>query len=115
MEEKNETLELQAEREKAGEIEVKPKKFEFSKLITLTALVLWVSVIIFGIVMVAITLDLTGLVVIVGSVDAVVAIVYPTYAKKATAENMIKLKKIYGYDAESVVHEMLRPQDYETD
>jgi len=45
----------------------------------------------------------------------VVAIVYTTYSIKAKAENMIKLKKIYGYDAESVVDAVLREREYYDD
>lgn len=94
------------------EIIVKDKKVEFSKVIAVIAIVMWVVVNIYGMVMMAITLDLSPLMYIVGSVDAVVAIVYTTYSIKAKAENMIKLKRIYGYDAESVVDAVLRKENY---
>jgi len=107
MEENIETVE--------AEVVSTPKKREFSKIIAVIAIIMWIAVNFFGMVMVAITLDTSGLMYIVGSVDAVVAIVYTTYSVKAKAENLIKLKKLYGYDAESVVHDILRPTDYDTD
>ena len=96
-------------------IKGRPKK-EFSKCIAVIAIVMWIVVNVFSMVMIAITMDTTGLMYVVGSVDAVVAIVYTTYSIKAKAENMIKLKKIYGCDAESVIDAILREKQYdETD
>ncbi len=99
------------------EIVVKEKKVEFSKVIAVIAIVMWILVNIFSMVMIAITMDTSSIMYIVGSVDAVVAIVYTTYSIKAKAENMIKLKKIYGYDAESVVDAVLRKEQdcYDTE
>jgi len=94
---------------------VSPNRLEFSKVIAVIAIVMWILVNAFSMIMVAITLDVSGLMYIVGSVDAVVAIVYTTYSIKAKAENMIKLKKIYGYDAESVVDAVLREHEYYDD
>lgn len=87
------------------------KKREFSKTIAVIAIVMWVVVNVFGMVMMAITLDLTPMMYIVGSVDAVAAVVYTTYSIKAKAENMIKLKKIYGDDADGVVEAVLRKEE----
>ena len=124
MDELNETMVLEAERKKHGEerktsheVVEKHHKHEFSKVIAVIAIVMWIVVNVFSMVMVAITLDASGLMYIVGSVDAVVAIVYTTYSIKAKAENLIKLKKIYGYDADSVVESVLRQEQYydETD
>lgn len=119
MEEQNETAILEAERQKAGEcIEtvqgeiVSPKRLEFSKIIAVIAIVMWILVNAFSMVMIAITLDISGLMYIVGSVDAVVAIVYTTYSIKAKAENMIKLRRIYGYDAESIIKDVLHSEAY---
>lgn len=95
------------------EVIVNKKKIEFSKVIAVIAIVMWVLVNVYGLVMMAITLDLSPMMYIVGSVDAVVAVVYATYAHKAKAENMIKLKRIYGYDAESVVDAVMRRDSYE--
>lgn len=115
----DETAILESERQKAGEdqslvqtVEFKPKRLEFSKIIAIIAIVMWIIVNTFSMVMIAITLDISGLMYIVGSVDAVIAIVYTTYSLKAKAENMIKLKKVYGYDAESVVDAVLRSEQY---
>ncbi len=114
-----ETELLEAERQQAGEsqesvraVEFAPKTMEFSKVIAVIAIVMWIIVNAFSMVMIAITLDISGLMYIVGSVDAVVAIVYTTYSIKAKAENMIKLKKVYGYDANSVVDAVLRNEQY---
>ena len=97
--------------EKKPSVEVEKPKREFSKRIAVIAIVMWITVNVYGMIMMAITLDLSPLMYIVGSVDAVVAIVYTTYSIKAKAENMIKLKKIYGFDAESVVDAVLRQRD----
>lgn len=110
----NETEILENERAVAGELiepcvdVIHPKRYEFSKVIAVIAIVMWVVVNMFSMIMIAITLDVSGLMYIVGSVDAVVAIVYTTYSIKAKAENLIKLKKIYGFEAESVVDGVLR-------
>lgn len=111
----DETALLEASRKQAGEnqqelcpIEFKPKKFEFSKIIALMAIITWQAVLIYCGVMMAITLDLSPMPYFIGSVDAVAGVVYVTYSKKAMAENMIKLKRMYGYDAESVVDAVIR-------
>lgn len=83
-------------------------KHEFSKTIAVIGIMFWITVNLYGMIMMAITLDLSSLVYVIGSADAVVAIIYTTYSIKAKAENMIKLKKIYGFDAESVVDSLLR-------
>jgi len=89
-------------------------KHEFSKTIAIIGIVFWITVNVYGMIMMAITLDLASLMYVIASADAVVAIVYTTYSIKAKAENMIKLKKFYGFDAESVVDAVLHPHDYES-
>lgn len=89
-------------------------KHEFSKTIAIIGIVFWITVNVYGMIMMAITLDLSSLMYVIASADAVVAIVYTTYSIKAKAENMIKLKKFYGFDAESVVDAVLHPHDYES-
>jgi len=98
--------------EPAPTIKTRP---EFSKIIAAIGIIMWLTVNVYGMVLMAVTLDLSPLVYVIASVDAVVAIIYTNYSIKAKAENMIKLKKIYGYDAESVIDAILRPQkeDYE--
>ena len=80
------------------------KKPEYSKVISSTAIVFWLIVNVFGMYMMFITLDLSQLMYVVGSADAVVAVVYAVYAQKAKAENMIKLRKVYGSDADYVLN-----------
>lgn len=96
--------------ENAEVIPMPPEKRrpEFSKVIAVVGLAMWIIVNIYGMVLMAVTLDLSSLVYVIGSADAVVAIVYTTYSIKAKAENVIKLKKIYGYDAESVIDALLK-------
>ena len=92
--------------------ELKKKKPEFSKVIAIIGLAMWIIVNVYGMILMAITLDLSSLVYVIASADAVVAIVYTTYSIKAKAENLIKLKKIYGYDAESVVNSIATQNNY---
>jgi len=94
--------------EPAPTIKTRP---EFSKIIAVIGIIMWITVNVYGMIMMAITLDLSSLVYVIGSVDAVVAVIYATYSIKAKAENMIKLKKIYGYDAESILDSVLRKHD----
>lgn len=91
----------------------KKKKFEFSKVVAVIAILMWLTVNLFGMAMTAMTYDLTALVYIIGSVDAVVAIVLGFYYGKAKAENQIKLKIAYGELADEVAKEN-PPAGYET-
>ena len=118
MDDRSETEVLEEERKKAGELSgepeilVKPKKTEFSKVIAVIAIVIWLVVIVFSMIMIAVTLDTSGLIPLFESVSAVVMVVYTTYSIKAKAENMIKLKNIYGGIADSVVNSVLRSDQY---
>lgn len=71
------------------------KKREFSKIMAVIAVTMWLLVNLFGMVVVAITLDASPLAYILPSIDAVVGVVLGFYYWKARAENEIKLKKIY--------------------
>ena len=88
-----------------GPQKVEPKRFEFSKLIVVLAIVMWISVNIFGMTMMALTGDLSPMVYVLGSVDAVMAVVCATYSYKAKAENVIKLKKLYNIDTSDLARE----------
>lgn len=79
------------------------KKFEFSKIVAVLAIIMWVSVNVFGCAMIVITLDTSPLVYIIASIDAVVTVVLGCYYHKAKMENVIKLKKQYGDDADFVI------------
>lgn len=79
------------------------KKPEYSKVISSIAIVFWLIVNVFGMYMMFITLDLSQLMYVVCSADAVVAVVYAVYAHKARIENVIKLRRIYGADADFVL------------
>lgn len=96
---------------------VQKRKPEFSKVVAVIGIVMWLIVNIFGMTMMVVTYDLTPLAYVIGSVDAVVAVVLGFYYWKAKAENQIKLKKEYGELADSVVNELAYetpPVGYET-
>lgn len=71
------------------------KKWEFSKIMALIAIGMWLFVNLFGLGMIVITLDTSPLVYIIASIDAVVAVVLSFYFWKARAENKIKLEQNY--------------------
>ncbi len=75
------------------------KKYEFSKIMAVTVILVWLAAIIYAFVMMRITFDLSPLAYVMTSIDAVVAVVLGFYYWKARAENQIKLKKIYREDA----------------
>ena len=76
--------------------ENKPKKkFEFSKVIAVIGISVWLILTAFCMVMMAITLDLTPMAYVMPSIDAVIGVILGFYFWKAKAENQIKLKKIY--------------------
>ena len=96
---------------------VQKRKPEFSKVVAVIGIVMWLIVNIFGMAMMVVTYDLTPLAYVIGSVDAVVAVVLGFYYWKAKAENQIKLKKEYGELANNVVNEPAcetPPVGYET-
>lgn len=74
------------------------KKTEFSKKIIITAGIINLAVIIFTMVMVSITGDLTPLCYLIPSVGAEVATGTGFYYSKAKVENRIKLMKAYGME-----------------
>ena len=74
------------------------RKREFSKIMAVIAITMWVFVNFFGMAMVIFTLDTSPLMYVIPSVDAVVAAIIGFYLWKARAENQIKLKRIYGVD-----------------
>ena len=84
---------------------VQKRKLEFSKVVAVIGIVMWLIVNIFGMTMMVVTYDLTPLAYVIGSVDAVVTVVLGFYYWKAKAENQIKLKKEYGELADSIVNE----------
>lgn len=74
------------------------KRWEFSKVMAVIAITMWVFVNLFGMAMVIFTADTSPLMYVIPSVDAVVAAVLCYYFSKAKAENQIKLKRLYGVD-----------------
>ena len=72
------------------------KNFEFSKFMALIAVIMWLVVNFYGMIMMVYTLDLSPMAYVIPSVDAVVAFTLVYYYKKAAQENQIKLKRIYG-------------------
>ena len=76
------------------------RRHEFSKIMAVIAISMWLFVNFFCMAMVILTLDTSPLMYVVPSVDAVVAVVCGYYFWKAKAENQIKLRRIYGVDTE---------------
>lgn len=76
------------------------RRREFSKIMAVIAITMWVFVNLFGMAMVIFTMDTSPLMYVIPSVDAVVAAVLAFYLWKARAENQIKLKRLYGVDVE---------------
>ena len=79
------------------------KPLEFSKIIVVMTIIMWLTVNIFGMVMMAITRNLSPMVYIIASVDAVMAVIVTFYSRKACAENVIKLKSLYGIDVTEIM------------
>lgn len=79
------------------------KRLSFSKIIACVGITFWIFINLFGMVMIVVTMDVSPLVYLIGSADAVVAVIYATYAHKARIENVIKLRRIYGADADFVL------------
>ena len=78
----------------------KDRKVEFSKIMAVIAVAMWIIVNLFGMAMVIFTMDSSPLMYVIPSVDAVVAAVLCYYYSKAKAENQIKLKRLYGVDVD---------------
>ena len=97
------------------------KKLEFSKLIAILAILMWLIVNFFGMVMMAITRNLSPMVYVIASIDAVMACVCGFYYAKAKSENVIKLKSLYGIDVteimmgDSASHKKTSKHKYEND
>lgn len=82
----------------------KPKK-EFSKIIAVIGMGMWVLVTIYALVMMVVVRDLNPLSYVIGSVDAVVGVICTFYFAKASKENQIKLRQMYGDLAREVEKE----------
>ena len=81
----------------------KEKRLEFSKLIAILAILMWLIVNFFGMVMMAVTRNLSPMVYVIASIDAVMACVCGFYYAKAKSENVIKLKSLYGIDVTEIM------------
>jgi len=80
----------------AKRVKKEKKKREFSKIMAVISVSMWLFVNLVGLAIIIITLDTTPLAYILPSVDAVVAVVLGAYYWKARAENQIKLRQAYG-------------------
>lgn len=96
-----------------GPQKIEKKRREFSKIMAVIAITMWVFVNLFGMAMVVFTLDTSPLMYVIPSVDAVVAAIIGFYLWKARAENQIKLRKLYGVDINTCVSPYDMP-DYGT-
>ena len=59
-------------------------------------MIMWVVVTVYALVIMALFRDLNPLAYVIGSVDAVVGLIFPFYFRKAGRENEIKLRQEYG-------------------
>lgn len=84
-----------------GPQKTEKKRREFSKIMAVIAIAMWVFANLFGMAMVVFTLDTSPLMYVIPSVDAVVASIIGFYLWKARTENQIKLKRIYGVDVDT--------------
>ena len=57
---------------------------------------MWIVVTLYALIMMVIVRDLSPLAYVLGSVDAVVGVICSFYFAKASRENQIKLRQIYG-------------------
>lgn len=90
-----------------GPQKTEKKRREFSKIMAVIAITMWVFANLFGMAMVVFTLDTSPLMYVIPSVDAVVASIIGFYLWKARTENQIKLKRIYGVDVDTTVPDYL--------
>lgn len=72
------------------------KKREFSKIIASIGMVMWVLVTVYALTIMVIFRDPSPMAYVIGSVDAVVGLIFPFYFRKAGRENEIKLRQEYG-------------------
>lgn len=73
-------------------------RMEFSKRIFIVVTIWTMVVTVYSMIMMAVTLDVSGLEILVGSVAAEMATATGFYYSKAKAENRIKLRKQHGAD-----------------
>ena len=78
------------------------KKVEFSKKMLVTAVMIFIGVIIFACVLMWHTMDTSPLAYLIPAVAAETATGTGYYYWKAKAENQIKLKQKYGNDADDI-------------
>ena len=83
---------------KKNENKAKKKRREFSKIMAVITITMWVIVNFFGMAMVIFTMDSSPLAYVIPSVDAVTGAIIAFYLWKARAENQIKLRQKYRDD-----------------
>lgn len=87
-------------------IPYKPKKFEYSKIIVGIIAASWLVAFIDALIYSCVTVDSTIVSEAIQSAEKLTMVVVLAYLWKAKCENLIKLKKMYGKDADIVLSAM---------
>ena len=90
------------EQKKNEPVPIKEKKFEYSKIIVGIISASWVVVFVYALVFGIVTVDSVIVSDAIDSSEKLAMVIILAYLWKARAENMIKLRRIYGRDADSV-------------
>ena len=96
------------EQKKNELIPYRGKKFEYSKIIVGIISASWLVVFIYSLVYGYVTVDSMIVSEALDSSEKLTIVIVLAYLWKAKAENLVKLKKIYGRDADSIIKLLLK-------
>ena len=103
------------EQNKKELIPTKEKKYEYSKIIVGIISASWVVVFLYALVFGVVTVDSVVVSDAIDSSEKLAMVIILAYLWKARAENLIKLKKIYGKDADTVIKLMMKDKSPDED
>lgn len=103
------------EQKKNELVPIKEKKFEYSKIIVGIISASWIVVFVYALVFGIITVDSMVVSDAIDSSEKLAMVIILAYLWKARAENLIKLKKIYGKDADTVIKLMTKDKSPDED
>ena len=96
------------EQQKNELVPIKEKKFEYSKIIVGIISASWLVVFLYALIYGYVTVDSMIVSEALDSSEKLTIVIVLAYLWKAKAENLVKLKKIYGRDADSVIKLLLK-------
>ena len=96
-------------------IPIREKKHEYSKIIVGIISASWVVVFIYALIYGIVTVDSMIVSDAIDSSEKLAMVIILAYLWKARAENLIKLKKIYGKDADTVIKLMMKDKSPDED